>query len=454
MAKLNETKIGKLRWDNSKRTRGGKVPQFQWVDDAEVGGLHLRIYPPRAYGISNKVFYLKYGSSVGRKLYRIGAWGEWTLADAREEARRLRRAFYDLGVDPSQAKKERLQKAKGRLTVKELCELYLEDRAPAWSDSYTTSNRIHAKRVVTAWGSQYADSLTKDDVAAIFLRIKKDSPSQADLLRTFVKGLYDWAVNWKHVPEMVNPAVLERGSSTAKSQFNIERRARTRVLEYKKGEATALFDLLQDYDSRSRSDAQQYLAIAKLYLLTGWRNQELRKARWEYIDHDQRTIRNVDPKGGERNAYTTPLTAMTYALLESLGEGHIRFRKGPIFAGQARDGKGSSQPLSSWERWYRVISKDERMPVCPQEGYIRIHDLRRSAVTYLQEMGFTVEERTIFKGSKPQGLTERTYSQANREDIRQRCCEAIEDRLHDIEAGKEKTMFEPWRGSLQATGSP
>ena len=161
------------------------MPQFQWMDDAEVGGLHLRIYPPKAYGISNKVFYLKYGSSVERKVYRIGTWGELTLADARDEARRLRTAFYDLGVDPNRAKKERLRKAQARFTVKELCELYLEDRAPAWSDSYTASNRLHASRVVDALGAKYADSLTKDDVAPVFLDIKRKSPSQAALKQPF-----------------------------------------------------------------------------------------------------------------------------------------------------------------------------------------------------------------------------------------------------------------------------
>jgi len=39
MAKLHDTKIGKLKWDKSRRTRTGKVPQFQSVNDPEVGGL-------------------------------------------------------------------------------------------------------------------------------------------------------------------------------------------------------------------------------------------------------------------------------------------------------------------------------------------------------------------------------------------------------------------------------
>ena len=461
MAKLNETKIGKLRWDNSKRTRGGKVPQFQWMDDAEVGGLHLRIYPPKAYGISNKVFYLKYGSSVERKVYRIGTWGEWTLADARDEARRLRRAFYDLGVDPNRAKKERLRKAQACLTVKELCELYLEDRAPAWSDSYTASNRLHASRVVDALGAKYADSLTKDDVAPVFLDIKRKSPSQADLFKTFGRGCYRWGMDWKGLSGMPNPFVLERGNSSAKSKFKIHRIQRKRALRYKKGECGQLFDLLADFDKHSRSDGQEYLTIAKLFLLTAFRNEELRKARWEHLDHKLRTLRNADPKYGEIKAYTMPLTDMGYELLESLGEGNIRFRHGPIFPGQARDKNNNPKPLGSFERWTRLIRKDPRMPVdesCMNEagqgGHIRIHDLRRSSITWLQQMGFTVEERGIFKGAKPSGVTEAVYSQADQEDIRLRCAQAIEDRIRDVENGDETSMFDTWKASKKVTDSP
>ena len=456
MAKLNETEIYKLRWDESKRTASGRIPLFQQHNDVEVGGLHVRLYPPKTgtgRSGSSKVFWLMFGSAGDRHSYRIGSWGDWLLADARDEARRIRRDFYDLGIDPNRAKQKRIHDAKARLTVEELTEEFLREKEPVWSDSYTRNNRLHAKRLMAAFPAMYAEELTKDDVAPVFLKIKDKSPAQAGLFRKFGMGLFDWAVDWKRVPEMLNPFVLERGNSSAKSQYKTERRARKRHLEYKKGECGQLFDLLADYDSRGRSDSQSYLTIVKLYLLTGWRWTELREARYEDIDHVQRTIRNANPKGGEPNAYTMPLTAMGYELLESLSDDHIRFRKGPLFPGPGRDEEGNFKPLTRWQAWKKVISKDERMPVCPTEGHITIHDLRRSAITYLQAMDFTVEQRTIFKGSKPQGLTEGTYSQADRLDIRMRCAQAIENRIRDVEAGDEATMFDTWKAPKAETGS-
>ncbi|SVB29219.1 uncharacterized protein METZ01_LOCUS182073, partial [marine metagenome] len=125
---MNDTKIGKLKWDASKRTRTGSVPQFQSVNDPEVGGLQIRIFAPKATGQSAKVFYLAYGPSVNRKFYRIGSWGEWSLKEARDEARKLRKGFYDRGVDPKKAKQKQMQDAKRRLTVKELVGDYLNEK--------------------------------------------------------------------------------------------------------------------------------------------------------------------------------------------------------------------------------------------------------------------------------------------------------------------------------------
>lgn len=93
------------------------------------------------------------------------------------------------------------------------------------------------------------------------------------------------------------------------------------------------------------------------------------------------------------------------------------------------------------------------MPLCSLEGHVRIHDLRRSAITWLQQMGVTVEDRTLFKGSRPEGITSGTYSQADQVDIRLRCAQAIEDRIRDIENGNEKSMFDQWRVPTKAAGS-
>jgi integrase len=443
MANLTEPKIAKLRWDNSKRTKAGNVPKFQWHDDPAVAGHHIRLYPPKANGQSNKVFYLKYGPDVDRKVYRIGTWGEWTLEASRAEARRIRRAYYDHQVDPNEAKQKRLQKAKARLTVKELMAEYFEAHKSEWSPKYTKDSGTYRRYLEKAFGSRFAEGITTDDIKALFLKIKAHAPSVADALQGFTLRMYSWAIDEKLVPKMDNPAVIVRSRSRTKSQYRIPKTVRKRVLESKKGEATQLFKMLKGYDPI-------YLSIAKLYLLTGVRNKELRETGWEDIDTEQRTLNNHSPKGGRKNGYQVPLCDMAMDILKDLGLNKIA--KGPIFPAKTTDSNGNVRPCRDWDEWTRTISKDPRMPVCPDEGHIQIHDLRRTAVTWLQEMRVSVENRTLFKGSRPSGVTSATYSHADQEYIRRQCVELIEERLHDIEAGKEKTMFKPWRGRLHTTG--
>jgi integrase len=451
MAKLNDTEIGKLRWDASKRTRTGKVPGYQSVNDPEVGGLHLRIFPPKATtGQSAKVFYLGYGPSTGRKFYRIGQFGDgsWSLEAARREARKLRRNFYDHGVDPNKSKQKRIRDAKDRLTVGELVEAYQAAKEGVWASSYTASNKLHGTRLNDAVGSLFADELTSRAVLGIFDGIKKGSSSQADLFRKFGRGCYNWALDLGPLEKfagMPNPFVS--------SKFNIKAVKRARVLRFKLGECGQLFDLLADFDNSSRSDGKPYLTISKLLLLTAFRSTELRDARWEHIDHKHKTFRNVKPKYGEKNAYTMPLTDMGYRLLQSLGAGHIRFRKGPIFPGQTKGDDGVSEPISGFKHWTRTLRHDPRMPLDEDGKHVTIHDLRRTSITWLQQMDFTLEKREIFKGAKLSGVTATTYSVADQEDIRMICAQAIEDRIVDVEAGEETSMFDAWRPVQTVAGS-
>ena len=232
MAKLNDTEIGKRRWDASKRTRTGKVPGYQSVNDPEVGGLHLRIFPPKdTTGQSAKVFYWGYGASTNRKFYKIGQFGEWSLEGARSEARRLRRNFYDHGVDPNKSKQKRIRDAKDRLTVEELVEAYQTAKEGEWRDTYMVSNKLHGSRLNDAVGASYADELTKRDVLGVFDRIKADSPSQAKLFQKFGRGCYNWALDLGPLEKfagMPNPFVSRK--------FNIEAVERARCLRYKLGE--------------------------------------------------------------------------------------------------------------------------------------------------------------------------------------------------------------------------
>ena len=259
--KLSEDKVRKLRWDATKRTRSGNVPKFQFHNDSEVGGLHIRLYPAKASGQCSKVFYVQFGPDIARKVFKIGSWGEWTLEDARAKARKVRKDFHEHGLDPNQAKRKKIQQAEAKPTVKELVEEYLTAHpSPAvWSENYARDMRILSNNFTAVEHGMLAEDLTKEDIRPLFLKIKKRAPSQAKAFRGFVKRMYDWAVDEAEVPEMPNPGVLVHSKSKAKSKYSDPpANVRDRVIETDKGEGKQLFEMLQSYDPL-------YTHMAKLY---------------------------------------------------------------------------------------------------------------------------------------------------------------------------------------------
>lgn len=449
MARLTEDKIRKLRWDSAKRTKAGNVPKFQPHNDSEVGGLHIRLYAPKLNGQSSKTFYVQYGADVDRKAFKIGSWGEWTLEDARDKARKIRRDFFEHGIDPNQAKRKKIQQAGAKPTVKELVEKYLAAHpSPAvWSESYAKNLLYISSNLTAVELGMLAEDLTKEEIRPLFLKIKKRAPHQSKIFRGFVKRMYDWAIDEDEVPEMSNPGIIVRSKSKAKSKYaDPPAPIRDRCIEADRGEGKQLFDMLKQYDPL-------YTTAVKLYILLGFRNKELRTARWEHIDLENRLILNVKParKGRVKKdlSYQAYLCDTALDCLKGLGLGKIG--QGPIFPAAGAH-KAATEPRSDWDRWHDTICKNPEMPQCPKEGPIKIHDLRTTGVTWLQEMGFSDEDRTIFKGSQPQGVTARHYSKAKKQYKHQQCTLAIEERLLDVLAGREKTMFDPWRNPKQTTG--
>ena len=476
MANLTEAKIQRLKWDPAKGTTSGR----QVHSDGVVKGLQLRVLAPKADGRSTKVFYQAYGPATNRKFYKVGEWGDITLDQARQTARKIRRDFYDLGVDPNQARQQRLQTAADRLTFTQLIDAYFvtktsdPDPRNRWAPSTLAGSNTHRKRLVSRFGKMMADDLTQDHVAKLFLELKAKIPSQAKHLRMFGQALYKWAIGQKKVPLMDNPFTLP---TTGKDHLSDPpSNKRKRHLDHKKGEATQLLDLLADYPLPKTIPAPEphptYQSVMKLFLLTGFRSKELRDLRWEHINVEERTILNIKPSEKGRSddpAYKQYLTDMALEILEGLGKGHIRFRKGPVFAGQKGKGRPAgptpaTSAITHWGSWEKrhKITGDPRMPVADEfdidqlnkndirqkRFYITPHDLRRSAVTWLQHLGLGEGDRILFKGGVPQGVTEATYSHA-RASTRKRCCLLIEQLLKQIELGNEATMFEAYDEQAQ-----
>ena len=444
MIKLTDNRIKKMNWDADKRTRSGNVPQMQMHTDAVVQGLQLRLFPPKN-GVSRKVFYYQYGTPEKRQTSKIGNWGEYSVALARKKAQEMRKQFYDEGINPARAKRIDKAERESEPTIAELIERHIADQkkrtgANQLTPKYLVAKESLLKRMLPDYGTWLANEFTYEQTRVVFSEIKVNAKEQARLFTTHVRVLFDWAKEEKLYPDSQrNPAVMTRLRS---GEFvPSPRKVRTRVIRHDKGEGAIFFDVLKGFDAENT-------AMLKLYLLTGFRDAELRTAMWEDVDHEKRTLFNRTPKkiNGIIYPYEQHLCDTAWEILESLQDDcAIAFRKGPIFPPKGRNEEQSTNERATrenWDVWKKKIKPllKNRLPPHP-EGIIEIHDLRRTGVTWLQALRVAEEFRTIWKGSTSGSITASNYSHADLLDIRKQCCKHVEKLLLQTAAGNEKKMF-------------
>lgn len=119
----------------------GKAASFLW--DAKTKGLGIKA---SAGGSKNFVLESRLETGATVRL-TVGSTKAWTLAAARDEARRLQ-TMIDQGIDPRQEKRERIAQAEVKreeakriaAPAMEAWQAYIAARAPRWSESHLAAH--------------------------------------------------------------------------------------------------------------------------------------------------------------------------------------------------------------------------------------------------------------------------------------------------------------------------
>ena len=135
--------------------------------DDEVPGFAIKVTPA-----GKKVFFIKYrmgGRGSRQRKYTIGTYGQITLAQARDEARRV------LGdkarkIDPQEEKLTN-RRALGTDKIASLVERFLVERVSR-DRSAPSVTGIFKRDVLPEWGTRSVHEITKRDVNALLQRIQ------------------------------------------------------------------------------------------------------------------------------------------------------------------------------------------------------------------------------------------------------------------------------------------
>lgn len=348
-------------------------------------------------------------SKLDRRTIRItiGDVRDWSLDDARVEARRLQ-TLVDQGIDPRRAKADRIAAAKAEMeavavkavTFGTAWTAYVEARSPKWGDHY---RRTHTLAVIeggkpitrgrkksqgdkTLPGMMYpllsvrlAD-LDVKRVKAWLAECNARGPTQAALMFRVLRAFLNWCGEHDQYAKVIHadacsPREVREDVQSAKARAGAIQR-----------EQLPLW-----FDAVRKAGNPVMAAYLQTVLLTGARRGELLALKWQDVDFQWCSMTIRDKVEGER---TIPLTPFVAELLAALPR-----RNDWVFSSTKKGDGRLKDPLHHHHAAMRAAG-------LPPFG---IHDLRRSFGSLAEWAETPAGVVAQIMGHKPSATAEKHY---------------------------------------------
>ena len=325
-------------------------PRRYFVWDIELKGYGVRVSPQ-----GRKTYIVRYRTIGGAdRQLTLAPHGVLTTEEAREEARRaLARAA--MGGDPQGSKAER----RAEMTVRELCELYMEEGTATKKASTLRIDRIRIDRHINPrLGRMKVTDVGRGDIHRLMIDIGKGriraeatphtrgGRSAAARTVGLLGGIFNFAVDMGYVD-----------ASPVKGVKRYPDNRRDRFLS--PAELARLGDVLARLERDGRDP--RHIAILRLLALTGARKNEIARLRWSELDLDRGMLRLKDSKTGPK---VIPLGAAALELIAAIPPNGSRY----LFP----DRKHPDQPTRNLDwAWVRIREAADLED-------LRIHDLRHT----------------------------------------------------------------------------
>jgi hypothetical protein len=167
------------------------------VYDEEVVGFGVRITSG-----GTRAFILTYRIETRERRLTIGAWPDWSVTAAREEAKRLKREI-DQGRDPMAERDE----ARESPNMRQLIDRYLEEHAAKLAKRNRDDQASMLRKLVEpSWGPRKAAEIQPEDVDKLLRQIasgtpgkkgRKPTPVRANRVGEILRKMFNLAIRWR-----------------------------------------------------------------------------------------------------------------------------------------------------------------------------------------------------------------------------------------------------------------
>ena len=390
-----------------KAPRDAQIAEYR-IEEAR--GLVLHVLPS-----GTATWYFHYDAEVGkrreRRKLKIGRIDEVALAKALGEAERLRPLIRQ-GADPVS---QRITNREA-MTFAELAAERLDRGDPLRPGTQRDYRHVLGKDVLPALGNIPAKAVTRDDVIKVLdVIFMRGATRRADTARAVISSIFSFGI--------------DRGLASENPASGLRNRH-----DYQPRDVIATpDDIRRLWSAMDDGDAAMSPAIAsivRLALLTGLRRTEIAGARKAELDLNSMPPVLTIPRGRakNRNAHRVPLSAPAASLfrqaVEAAGESEF------VFPGQRSPSHIASRSVSkAMERTRDKLGIKD----------VTMHDLRRTAGTYMSQYGVPkdVRERILNHGGMRKGsITESVYNRYEYEAEKRAALELWADALAAIIEGR------------------
>jgi integrase len=323
----------------------GAVTFWDGDHDGKVRGFGVRVYKT-----GTRSFFLNY--SVGGTEHRvdIGAFPEWTVDAARDEAKALRQ-LVDRGENPAEDKRERREAP----SIQDLIDRYIEQHLPQKAAKGPRANdeRKMLADIGAALGKRTRVTDVHDgDVDKMRRDITRSGrPVRANRILAIASKLFSLSLKsmagedrpWRDAA-LGNPCKgVKRNHEEPKERF------------FSQAELAAISDALAAYPGQVSADC------VRLTMLTGCRPGEAMAATWEQFDAEPGYWIKPAANTKQRRQHKLPLGAAALELVDRLRK--VRAKGATwMFPGEV-DGK---PVVALWHVWHFVrdhagLGKDARL---------------------------------------------------------------------------------------------
>jgi integrase len=277
-----------------------------------------------------KAFILNYHIAGRERRITIGNFDEWSVTQAREEAKRLRRQI-DQGVDPLTRREEH----RDAPTVADLWSEYEAGHFQTCSAAGRRDIRsMWRMYILPGLGSSKLKDITARHVDALHRSVSRNGLVRANRVIENLRSALALAIRWNWIDK--NPAAgFRRNPEQPREMFLTE------------AEVTKLVACLEWMANKQAANA------ICLLILTGARLGEVLKAEWSQFDLERRYWIKPSTHTKQRRVHSVPLSSQACELLVAMQPQ----ARGPYLFPSA-----SGKPIADMKRPWAWLRKKMNLP--------------------------------------------------------------------------------------------